>query len=106
LLHRHKPSLPLEEILRDRYPTFADALHDMDDALSMVNLFTNIAQNVKIQAERVDRCVRLCREFEKYVIYSRSLRKVFCSIKGYYYQAEICGQPITWFVRVRFHSRY
>ena len=33
-----------------------------------------------------------------YVIESKSLRKVFVSIKGYYYQAEIMGQTVTWIV--------
>lgn len=41
-------------------------------------------------------CQTLCREFNLYVVLSKSLRKVFLSIKGIYYQAEIMGQPITW----------
>jgi pescadillo protein len=31
-----------------------------------------------------------------YVISSKSLRKCFISIKGYYFQAEIKGQKVTW----------
>ena len=31
-----------------------------------------------------------------YVIASKSLRKCFISIKGYYFQAEIKGQKVTW----------
>jgi pescadillo protein len=31
-----------------------------------------------------------------YVIISKSLRKCFISIKGYYFQAEIMGQKVTW----------
>ena len=33
-------------------------------------------------------CDRLAREFMKYVIHSGSLRKVFLSIKGIYYQVN------------------
>jgi pescadillo len=31
-----------------------------------------------------------------YVIASKSLRKCFISIKGYYFQADIKGQKVTW----------
>ena len=37
-------------------------------------------------------------EFMHYVISTRSLKKVFVSIKGYYYQAEIMSQRVTWVV--------
>jgi len=43
-------------------------------------------------------CRRLTVEFLHYVIEARALRKVFVSIKGYYYQAEIKGQTVTWIV--------
>jgi hypothetical protein len=35
-------------------------------------------------------------EFMHYVIASKSLRKCFISIKGYYFQADIKGQKVTW----------
>ena len=31
-----------------------------------------------------------------YVIVSKSLRKCFISIKGYYFQADVKGQKVTW----------
>lgn len=37
-------------------------------------------------------------EFMHYIIASRSLRKVFISIKGIYFQADIMGQAVTWIV--------
>jgi pescadillo protein len=46
--------------------------------------------------ERVHLCKRLSLEFMHYVIVSKSLRKCFISIKGYYFQAEIKGQKVTW----------
>merc|ERR1712212_618849 len=43
-------------------------------------------------------CRRLCVEFMHWVIEAKALKKVFVSIKGYYYQAEIMGQTVTWIV--------
>ncbi|XP_064084106.1 pescadillo homolog [Macrobrachium nipponense] len=43
-------------------------------------------------------CRRLTVEFMHYVIAAKALRKVFISIKGYYYQADIMGQTVTWIV--------
>ena len=37
----------------------------------------------------VELCRKLSIEFMHFVIESRALRKVFCSIKGYYFQANI-----------------
>merc|ERR1719397_1398287 len=47
-------------------------------------------------------CRKLTVEFMHYVIEARALRKVFCSIKGYYYQADIKGQTVTWIVPHQF----
>lgn len=52
--------------------------------------------------ERAAMCVRLSREFQSFVVRTHALRKVFVSIKGVYYQAEIGGQAITWMVPHRF----
>lgn len=56
----------------------------------------------KIKSRVVHDCQRLIAEFQAYVMKSRSLRKVFFSIKGIYYQAEIKGQTITWIVPYQF----
>ena len=85
-----------------RYPSFVDALRDLDDALSMVFLFATLPTDEKIANEHVRTCQRLSAEFQHYVLVSRSLRKTFLSIKGIYYQAEIMGQEITWIVPYQF----
>lgn len=56
----------------------------------------------KIKSRVVHDCQRLIAEFQAYVMKSRNLRKVFFSIKGIYYQAEIKGQTITWIVPYQF----
>jgi len=101
-IQENKPVYTLEHIVKERYPTFADALRDLDDALSMVFLFSTLPQTDKIQMDTVTLCKRLCVEFQHYVISSNSLRKVFISIKGIYYQAEIQGHNVTWVVPHKF----
>lgn len=39
---------------------------------------------------------RLSLQWQAYCIRVRALRKVFVSVKGVYYQAEVGGQNITW----------
>lgn len=101
-LEDNKPVYKLDHILKERYPTFIDAIRDLDDALSMLVLFSTMPQTDKIQADVVKQCKRLSVEFQHYIIASRSLRKVFLSIKGVYFQAEIQDQPVTWIVPYQF----
>ena len=75
-----------------------DALRDLDDALSLVHLFSQVASSKLVPPTRVQACARLASEFQAYVARTRSLRKVFISIKGFYYQAEIQGVTLTWVV--------
>lgn len=93
-----KPQLSLDHLVRERYPSFADALRDLDDPLSLIALFSTLPQTKAEghRAETAKNCARLMREFEAYVTATGSLKKSFVSIKGIYYQAEIMGQPITW----------
>ncbi|XP_051888372.1 pescadillo [Pristis pectinata] len=101
-LKDNKPVYKLDHIVKERYPTFIDALRDLDDALSMCFLFATFPRTGKCHVQTIQLCRRLTVEFMNFVIASRSLRKVFLSIKGIYYQAEILGQPITWIVPYAF----
>lgn len=101
-IEANKPVYTLDHIVKERYPTFTDSLRDLDDALSMVFLFSTLPQTDKIKLDTVQLCKRLAVEFQHYVISSNSLRKVFISIKGIYYQVEIQGQKITWVVPHQF----
>ncbi|KAJ6656685.1 hypothetical protein lerEdw1_003572 [Lerista edwardsae] len=95
-LRDNKPSYKLDRILKERYPTFIDAVRDLDDALSMCFLFATFPRTGKCHVQVIHLCRRLTVEFLNYIIASRSLCKVFLSIKGIYYQAEVMGQPVTW----------
>lgn len=102
LEENNKPVYSLDHIVKERYPSFVDALRDLDDALSMLYLFSKMPADNKIKADAVAECQQLISEFQAYVMKSKSLRKVFFSIKGIYYQAEIKGQTITWVVPYQF----
>ncbi|KAL2426991.1 Pescadillo-like protein [Exophiala dermatitidis] len=99
------PKVKLDHIVRERYPTFVDALRDLDDALSLLFLFANLPSTSAVPAKVIARCQRLTHEFEHYLITTHSLRKSFLSIKGIYYQATIQGQDIMWLVPYKFVQR-
>ena len=92
------PVLKLDHIVKERYPTFIDALRDLDDCLTLCFLFSTFPSMAHIPRDQTVLCRRLTVEFLNAVIAAKALRKVFVSIKGYYYQAEIKGQAITWIV--------
>jgi pescadillo protein len=85
-----------------RYPTFTDAIRDIDDALCMIFLFASLPSNDRISASLVENCSRLAAEWQLYVMRTHSLRKVFLSIKGVYYQAEAMDQTVTWLIPYQF----
>lgn len=84
------------------YPTFVDSLRDLDDALSLIVLFAALPATPTVPAPVIANCARLAAEWQLYVMRTRSLRKVFLSIKGIYFQAEVHGQTITWLVPYQF----
>lgn len=101
----HAPKLTLDHVIKERYPTFIDALRDLDDALSLLFLFATLPSTTHVPHKTVALCQRLCHEFQHYLITTNSLRKSFLSIKGIYYQATIQGQDIMWLVPYRFVQR-
>lgn len=92
------PELKLDHIVKERYPTFVDALKDLDDCLTLLFLFSTFPSLKYVPREQSALCRRLTIEFMHAMIASRSLRLVFISIKGYYFQAEIKGQKVNWIV--------
>ncbi|PLB38712.1 mRNA-binding ribosome synthesis protein NOP7 [Aspergillus candidus] len=101
----HAPRMTLDHIVKERYPTFIDALRDLDDALSLLFLFASLPSTTHVPPKTIALCQRLCHEFQHYLIATNSLRKTFLSIKGIYYQATIQGQDIMWLVPYRFVQR-
>ncbi|KZS93117.1 hypothetical protein SISNIDRAFT_441742 [Sistotremastrum niveocremeum HHB9708] len=101
-LDEQKPVYRLDHIIKERYPTFTDAVRDIDDALCMIFLFATLPSNPRIPPTLISNCARLAAEWQLYVMRSQSLRKVFLSIKGVYYQAEVMDQTVTWLVPYMF----
>ena len=97
-----KPVMNLDHLVKERYPRFIDALRDMDDALCMLHLFAAMPSQGQIVAQKTLACAELCRHWQYYVAKSKCLHKVFASVKGFYYQAEIMGERITWLVPHQF----
>lgn len=97
-LDESKPTYRLDHIIKERYPTFRDSLKDIDDALSLLTLFANLPATDKVSADVIATCSRLCAEWQLYVMKTKALKKVFLSIKGIYFQAEVNGETITWLV--------
>jgi len=104
-LIENKPSYSLNHLIKERYPTFIDAVRDLDDALCMLFLFANMPSTKKIHQWRIEKCQRLTLELQHYIIKTHALRKVFISIKGVYYQAEIFGETITWITPFKFTQK-
>ena len=77
-----------------------DAIRDLEDCLCLCFLYATFPKNPKTPVEMIDLCRRLTLEFMYYVMESRSLRKVFVSIKGYYYQV---GKASKYISAVSFH---
>lgn len=102
----NKPKARLDHLVLERYPNFEDAIRDLDDPLCLVGLFANLPadRRVGIVADRVTNCQRLLKEFHQYVAREKALKRVFVSIKGYYFQAKVAGELVTWVLPHRFNQ--
>eukprot|EP00656_Telonema_subtile_P025232 TRINITY_DN2732_c0_g1_i5.p1 TRINITY_DN2732_c0_g1~~TRINITY_DN2732_c0_g1_i5.p1 ORF type:complete len:298 (-),score=83.88 TRINITY_DN2732_c0_g1_i5:145-1038(-) len=101
-LEEFKPRYSLNHIVRERYPTFTDALRDLDDALCLVQLFSTMPSDDKLLRSRVENCQKLVQEFQCLVMNTSALNKVFLSVKGVYHQAEVMCQVVTWVTPYKF----
>lgn len=101
-IDRNRPRYTLDHIIKERYPTFVDALGDLDDALSTLFLFAMMPANDKVTNRVTADAERLTTEWMAYIAREHLLKKVFVSIKGVYYQATVKGQDITWVVPHKF----
>eukprot|EP01064_Diplonema_japonicum_P015971 TRINITY_DN24012_c0_g1_i1.p1 TRINITY_DN24012_c0_g1~~TRINITY_DN24012_c0_g1_i1.p1 ORF type:complete len:613 (+),score=206.37 TRINITY_DN24012_c0_g1_i1:42-1880(+) len=113
----HKPELQhsLSTIIKERYPTFLDALRDCDDALTHIFLYASLPPRVAsdstieghtfLTSAMSDQCKEVRDRWLKYVSSMKNVKKAFISIKGIYYQATVKGESITWQCPYEFTSK-
>ncbi|CCH61118.1 hypothetical protein TBLA_0E00570 [Henningerozyma blattae CBS 6284] len=101
-LEENRSTYKLDHIIKERYPSFPDAIRDMDDALNMLFLFANLPATDQVSAKLTNEAQVLCNQWLAYVAKERLIRKVFVSIKGIYYQANIRGEQVRWVVPFKF----
>lgn len=99
-LKKNLPKYNITHIIKERYPRFTDALNDLDDALSLVNLFNILPKHDlhNITSDMTDISKRLMREFNLYLALSQGIKRAFISVKGFYLNTEIMGVDIIWLV--------
>jgi pescadillo protein len=104
-LEKRVGEMDLTHIVRERYPTFESALEDLDDCLCTLALFAALPADLakSIDPVSVRESAKLYDDFLLYVTSTGRLRKVFASIKGFYFQAELPGGiAVTWLQPHRF----
>lgn len=99
-----KPKARLDHLVVERYPHFTDAIRELDDPICVVALFANLPADHKvgIAPNRVSNCQRLLKEFHNFVAETHALKRCFVSIKGYYFQARVAAELVTWVTPHRF----
>ncbi len=102
-MYARRPIYTLDHLVRERYPHFGDAVADLDDALCTLHLYATLPGDKRyVQPAATVAAAELTKQWQFWVASTRALRKVFLSIKGIYYQAEVNGQDVTWLAPYKF----
>lgn len=101
----NKPVFTLDHLVKERYPRFADAIGDLDDALCLVHLFAALPADKCISPEKTEMCRRLSLEWQYYVARSHSLSKVSRTGPGSTLPSHPRLQPACWLTCVSLLQR-
>lgn len=91
LFRNDRPELNIDHIIRERYPTFQDALEDIDDAITSALLYSSLTTSKFLSATDLAEFRRLANEFCLYCMVTRAVTKVFFSTRGIYYAVQLPG---------------
>ncbi|KAI6700738.1 hypothetical protein NL676_015062 [Syzygium grande] len=103
-----KKNKDLYERLRTRKPTYTLDRLILESLLMLLETWMTACpwctffaalpalERENIEVKRIHNCRKLSHEWQAYIARTHKLRKVFISVKGIYYQAEVEGQKITW----------
>lgn len=101
-MEKSRPKYTLDHVVRERYPSFLDALRDLDDPLNMLFLFANMPATDRVSHRVTKEASKLTNQWLAYVAKERLIKKVFVSIKGVYYEANVKGQEVRWLIPFKF----
>ncbi|KXS11955.1 hypothetical protein M427DRAFT_35265 [Gonapodya prolifera JEL478] len=100
----------IEHIIKERYPTFSQALHDLPDALTLLHTFLRLPSgktpsHATIPSSTLQLVRRLCAEWQYVTARRGMLKRSFVSVKGVYYGVELGGgeQEVVWVVPHEFN---
>jgi len=104
MLKGNKPQFVFDHLVRERYPSFDDALQDLDDPLSMIHLFSILPSglNKELTGKRISKIQRLRDETQAWLVNAGCIRKAFVSIKGTYIEVNIQGQKVIFVIPHKF----
>lgn len=92
------PTYTLHHVVRERYPRFADALSDIDDALSLVYLFAALPSQGRIKTAITNKAKSLSAAWGAFCSTTSAITKSFVSVKGIYFEANIQNCTIRWVI--------
>jgi pescadillo len=103
-LEKQRPFYTLFHIVKERYNTLVDAVRDLDDALSTVALFACLPSDdsVGISSSIISTSTQLFDEFIYFCAKKKLVRRVFCSIKGFYVEVKLLGQSVVFLIPHQF----